>query len=89
MIGENRLMWDELEEFRRWAEAVTAKKFVAVVEEFPNYLFHVLTVGEVVPDPEYVAAYASSIPHPTVAGQRGGRHCDLIGLADETYPIAR
>jgi hypothetical protein len=40
------------------------KQIVAVVHEFPNYVFHLFTLGGVVPDPEYVKAYSSTLPEP-------------------------
>src|SRR5512142_270008 len=39
-----------------------AKKIVLVAHEFPNYVFHLLTLGGVVPDPEYVRRYGSTLP---------------------------
>ncbi len=39
-----------------------AKKIVLVAHEFPNYVFHLLTLGGVVPDPDYVRRYGSTLP---------------------------
>jgi hypothetical protein len=38
------------------------KKIVIVVHEFPNYVFHLLTLGGIVADPEYAKAYRSTLP---------------------------
>lgn len=41
----------------------SSKKVAAVVEEFPNYIFHLQTLGNIVPeDPEYLLLYQDSVP---------------------------
>jgi hypothetical protein len=39
-----------------------AKNIVIVVHEFPNYVFHLFTLGGVVPDPDYVKQYSQTLP---------------------------
>ena len=37
------------------------KRIVAVAHEFPNYVFHLFTLGGIVPDPGYVKAYSPTL----------------------------
>ena len=39
------------------------KEVITTVEEVPNYIFHLLTLGKIVPeDNEYISLYRNSIP---------------------------